>query len=496
MSSKSSPSTVTSTGSTSPWDKQQPYLEGIFSAAQNLYNAPAPEYYQGATYATPTTAQNNAIAATEQLGASDPTVSPAVEAANNLLNGTYLADNPAYGDFQRLTEQPNAGTSSYGFNPLYQQATGNLGYGNPIFGSASSDIANQVRNPFYNAAGTSALSSIAGANPSNGAAGASTLSSIASTSPSSNPGNSAFQPYASGQMLGAAANPYTSPLAQSVLSQVVPGIQSQFIQGGMLNSPEAAYATSQGATAALAPVLQQQYQQEEQNQLQAGGALSNAYLQGLGLQSGAASNLLSGSLEGSGLQSAAANNLLQGFLGGNQQQLSAALGEGQFGLGASNLQQSAASDLANQYLQGAGLETTNTTGLQNSYSSGIQQMLGALALQPQTQGLAYNALGNEYAAGATDQSLQQQAINDAVQRWNYGQMLPYNQLNEYIGQITGNYGGTTSLTQPFLGATGSNLLGGALGGASLGSSLSGALGLSSGTGALGGAGLGALLGLI
>ena len=142
-------------------------------------------------------------------------------------------------------------------------------------------------------------------------------------------------PYASGERVSAASNPYTSSLAQSVMSQVLPGIQSQFIAGGGLSGPQAAYASSQGATAALAPVLAQQYQQEEQNQLQAGQALSSNYLQGLAAKTNAANSLNNAWLQGTGLEANAAQGL------------------GNLHIAASGLAQNAATSLNNAFLQGS-----------------------------------------------------------------------------------------------------------------------------------------------
>lgn len=66
-------------------------------------------------------------------------------------------------------------------------------------------------------------------------------------------------------------------------------------------------------------------------------------------------------------------------------------------------------------------------------------------------------------AGQQQQQLQQSQINDAIQRYNYGQQLPYSNLNNYSNLIQGNYGGTSSSSQPYF----QNTLGGigsALGG--------------------------------
>jgi len=238
-----------------------------------------------------------------------------------------------------------------------------------------------------------------------------------------NPGTAPLASYASGSHV-AAGNPYVTGLSENILSQVVPSIESQFIKGGVLSSPEAARATAAGATAALAPSLFANYQQEEQNQLNAANTLGSQALTGLGLQEQAGA------------------------------------------------------------------------GLQNAYGQNAQQRLTSLALAPQTQQMPYTDLSQLYGAGATAQALQQAIINDAVQRWNYNTTLPYQQLNQYMGAISGNYGGSTSLTQPFFSNTPQNVLGGALGGGLLGSSIFGPAGLGLASTAGGGAGIGAGLGAL
>lgn len=130
------------------------------------------------------------------------------------------------------------------------------------------------------------------------------------------------------------SNPYQDQTAKSVLSQVLPGIQAQFAHGGSLNNPSAAYASAQGATAALAPIEYQNYQ----------------------------------------------NN--------------------------------------------------------------IQNMLKAEALAPQTQQLSYFAPNMMLNAGGLIQQQKQQGINADKSKWDYNQQLPYQQLQNFMQMIQGNYGGT------------------------------------------------------
>ena len=75
------------------------------------------------------------------------------------------------------------------------------------------------------------------------------------------------------------------------------------------------------------------------------------------------------------------------------------------------------------------------------YGQGMQQMLAGLGLAPQTQQLAYGDLGQLFGAGQQQQQQSQQELSDQVNRYNYYQQLPYNQLNQFQSEIGGNYGG-------------------------------------------------------
>lgn len=170
------------------------------------------------------------------------------------------------------------------------------------------------------------------------------------------------------------SNPYQDDTAKSILSQVIPQVQSQFVNGNSLNNPSAAYATAQGAASALAPVEYGQYQQNMDN------------------------------------------------------------------------------------------------------------MTKAAALAPQTQALSYFGPQQAYQAGSLLQNQNQQNITADTNKWNYYQQLPYQQLQNFLGSVTGNYGGTsTQQTTPSLmdSLTSLSSMGGGFG--QLGSSILGA-----GSGAAGG----------
>lgn len=64
---------------------------------------------------------------------------------------------------------------------------------------------------------------------------------------------------ANGAYLDPTKNPNWQSMASNVMSNVVPGLESQFTQGNQMNSPGAAFAVSQGATNALGSLAAQQY---------------------------------------------------------------------------------------------------------------------------------------------------------------------------------------------------------------------------------------------
>lgn len=103
----------------------------------------------------------------------------------------------------------------------------------------------------------------------------------------------------------------------------------------------------------------------------------------------------------------------------------------------------------------------------NAIAKGNQQLAG-ITLAPAMENARYIGANNLLAAGGQYDNKANQYIQDALQRWNYGQDQPWNLLSRYAGNINGlgNYSSSTSTsTAPtqsplpsFLGA-GVNLLG-------------------------------------
>lgn len=140
----------------------------------------------------------------------------------------------------------------------------------------------------------------------------------------------------------------------------------------------------------------------------------------------------------------------------------------------------------------------------DAYGQGLDALGRGVALAP---GAAQSLLLPSQvtsAVGAEQQGQDQANINANIDKWNFQQGLPWQQLSNYMSMVQGNYGGATSTSQtsqqnPLTGA-----IQGGLGGAVLGSAMSGLGGslLTGGGGTLLGPagwtmmGLGALMGLM
>lgn len=128
-----------------------------------------------------------------------------------------------------------------------------------------------------------------------------------------------------------------------------------------------------------------------------------------------------------------------------------------------------------------------TSGMaMNAYSQGQDNQIKGLAIAPQVMqtGVLPGQLLD--SVGQQDRTFQQALIDAEMNKWNFQQNAPANNLATYQNLITGNYGGTAtgtattplSKTNPLMGA-----LGGAAQGAAVGSALGGP-GIGTGIGAL------------
>lgn len=205
---------------------------------------------------------------------------------------------------------------------------------------------------------------------------------------------------------------------------------------------------------------------------------------------GATGGQLTDTLNGNYLD-ASSNPYLQGYMNSVASTVTPAL-ESQFNQGGNGMNSSLASYGVSQGLSNA----LANTAYQN-YSDERTNQLRAALEAPSAQTMGFTDANAVQNAGQQQQTQAQNQLSDLVNRFNFGQQLPYNKLNTYDSLINGTYGGTTTTTQPYYTNMGANALSGGIGGAMLGSQLLGpALGLSSTAGGGIGAGLGMLLGLL
>lgn len=447
-------STVQSTSNGAPWSEQQPYIKDIFSNAKSLYDSSGPSYYPGSTFQLPSDAQHEALAQMENVArdSASQISDPATWFTSNLLKGTYAGLDPA---MQSLTKFANTTPKFDGTSTLSGLSNTDYANNNP----ASLRLAELANTNYNNNPGNSVLNSLSGIDWAHNG-GVNALNGLASQDFANyNPANGTLGAYARGDY-AKAGNPYTQALTDQISAAVTPGVQSQFIQGGMLSNPDAARATAAGVTSALAPTLFANYQQQQQIQLDATKTMGSNYLSGASLMGSLADRLSQDTLSGAQLQGSFGDKLSQNYLAGGALQGNLANQSGQNFFTGAGLQGGFAQMLANLGLSGSTLQEKSAGDLQNAYGQNMQHILSGLALAPTTQQMKYTDPSQLYAAGTTEQSLGQSGINDAVQRWNYEQSAPYQKIAQYLGAVTGNYGGTTTLTQPNQNGGAAGILGG------------------------------------
>ena len=158
-----------------------------------------------------------------------------------------------------------------------------------------------------------------------------------------------------------------------------------------------------------------------------------------------------------------------GYLTGSDQQIDAATTLGDQSLEGGRLQQTAATELGDQAISGYTAQGATADLTSDAYNAGIDQQLAAIGLAPDTQKMPYTDLAQLYTAGDLERTENQNILDEDVARWNWEEELPYEELNQLIGAITGNYGGSTTLTQPYFDNSTSSTLGTAASAASLAS---------------------------
>lgn len=354
----------------------------------------------------------------------------------------YAGDASAYGQQASGYGAQAAGTDIVGgINPYLSGAAGlaSQGAGQNVLGTASPYIQQAVQGPMGLMAASPFL---AEANQDIGAATQNALS-----------------PY-----LGGAMNAISDQAAYDLQNKYLPSVRDQFIKGGQYGSTRQQDITAQTINDLSRNVMGQQAEMLNSAYGQAGnlaqanlglkgqlaqtaGGLGNQQQQAL-LQAGQGLGSLAGTQGSLQLQGAGQYGNLAGTMGNAlSQQGQLALGAGNLGLGAGNLSLGAA-NVMNQQGQSMGQ-------LSNAYNQsmlGVGQGQTQLADQVQSNALRYNnAL---YAAGQSQQNLNQQNLDTRYQDWQNQTFYPQNQTSWLSNIVRGlpsqpaGYGSTTTTQVP------------------------------------------------
>ena len=114
-------------------------------------------------------------------------------------------------------------------------------------------------------------------------------------------------------------------------------------------------------------------------------------------------------------------------------------GAGQFGSTRQGVAEGIAADRLQQNVLGTGAQMA-----QQAYLSGLDSTARGLALAPNAVQANLAPATTLDAVGQESRTLQQQVIDDMMQRWNYNQNLPAANLSQYQQLINGSFGGTSS----------------------------------------------------
>lgn len=428
-----------------PWPGVQPYLTNLFANAQGNYDSGGPQYYPNSTVAPMSGITNLSLGlgADRALNGS-PVGNAAQQQGQNTLNGAYFGSDPSTGVYNAYGNGSQAG-----MNPAQGVYNGYAGG------------ANMGTNPAQGIYNSYAAGDKAGMNPASGYFNAATNGQYVGSNP-----------YLS-SMVGAA----THDIAQNYNQTVAPTIASQFSLGGRYGSGAQGAALAQGAQP-LASALQNATT----------NIYGNAYSQERGLQQAAAGQLA---------------NLGQQDV---QNQMAGAAGLANVRQQDVQNQLAGASGLANIHQQDVLNQMTGVQGLSGAYQSERQRQQSAMGLAPSLANMDYTNLNALTGIGQSQEGYAQQQITDAMNRWNYQQNLPNQNLTNLSALLQGGIGAgqqksvdQSTSKNPFSSAVGGGMAGYALGNAAaegIGGMMGGAttgsnLGI---YGALAGAVLGGLFG--
>jgi hypothetical protein len=285
--------------------------------------------------------------------------------------------------------------------------------------------------------------------------------------------------------------PYLTQGLQRAQSLFLTGQQPEFFPGQTYVSPSAATTESIAQQEAIArqqsPVLQQAQQ---------------AYTSSLGqVGQTAAGGFLNANPYQQAMMEAATRPLTQQFSQSVLPGISSLYSRsGRLGSGA---MERALGTATEAYGRSLGDITANIAGTQYQQERGLQQQ--AQMQQAQLAGLAPQFYGQQFLpsqtlaqVGAQQEAIAAQPLQEQLARYQFGQQLPYQQLQGYLSSVygtpLGSYG-TQTTNAPTYQNRGAGILGGGLAGGLGGYALGQAFpSIGAGYGAAGGAALGGLLG--
>jgi hypothetical protein len=428
--------------------------------AKSLFSTGAqPTYFPGQTYVSPSAASSDALAQQEALARQQ---NPLLQQAQQAFLGGLTTQSQATPLYQNIygaaSTQPGAG--------VYQQAAqgGMQVAGQPQLQSLYGQAGMQPGQQVFGQAAQGQLGNVATGQLAN-IAGGGFLNS---------------NPYQQ-QMMQAA----TRPLQQAFSEQVLPGISSLYSKSGRLGSgsmERALGSATESYGRALGDVSSNlagsQYQAERQLQQSALGQLAGVSAQDIATRLSGASSLEQAQRAATGQQAGIAGQLA----GLSAQDIQTRLA------GASGLQGAQSAALGTQ-LQAAG-------GVGSTQAADLSRQLQASLSAPSIYGQQFLPSQTLAQVGAQKEAISGQELQDQMARFQFGQQLPYQQLQGYLSSVYGSpmggYGTQTQQT-PVYQNKGAGALGGALAGGLGGYALGNAFGYGGAGGAIG-AGIGGLLG--
>ena len=438
----------------------RPYLGMGLQRAEQLFFNQQPQLFPGQMYVDPSQQTMDALARQEEIARGD---SAPLSAAQSAFLSGIQTPSLATPMFQDLYSQ---GGQQAGADVFGRAASGQMGVSPAQFQSLYAQAAPGVSS-LYGDVARGGFQNLAMPGTAQTAAGAFLTGS----------------PYQQ-----ALIDQSVRPIAQQLGEVTLPGIQSAFSQAGRYGSGaqqraigEAVERASRAAGDVATQIGFGTYGTERGFQEAARGQLAGLSQQDLLNRLGAV-----GTAEQTRQAQLAQQAGLAGQIAGLSQQDIATRMAGAGGL--ADLQQAA-----------FGRQAAAAGAIGSSQASELQRQLAASQIAPQIYSQQFLPSEQLAQLGASREAIAARPLQEDISRFQFGQQLPYSQLQSYLSAVYGNPMGSSQVPQQA--AAQSNRLGTALGGAALGAGAAsflgggqGLFGFSPTQTALGGAAVGGLLG--